>query len=115
MKKKSIIILAENLKYIFKYKIFHYYEELNKQIEKDEEKVKVEINNYLGDQSFIYFKNAYHSLVEIRKVKNKIKNKNLKKLFCIAFCNFYLEKFVYYISEQKNLVSACRNEIFLRR
>ena len=104
-------ILTENLKYIFKFKIFHYYEELNKQIEKDEEKVKVEINNYLGDQSFIYFKNAYHSLVEIRKVKNKIKNKNIKKLFCIAFCNFYLEKFVYYISEQKNLVSACRNEI----
>ena len=56
-------ILTENLKYIFKFKIFHYYEELNKQIEKDEEKVKVEINNYLGDQSFIYFKNAYHSLV----------------------------------------------------
>ena len=109
--KVSNKILSENLNYIFKYKIFHYYEELKKQIENEDEKIKEEINIYLGEQSFIYFKYAYHSLVEIRNPKNKIKNKNIKKLFCISFCNFFLEKFVYYITQQKNLVSACRNEI----
>ena len=82
--KVSNKILSENLKYIFKYKIFHYYEELKKQIENEDEKIKEEINIYLGEQSFIYFKYAYHSLVEIRNPKNKIKNKNIKKLFCIA-------------------------------
>ena len=104
-------ILSENLKYIFKFKIFHYYEEMNKQIEKEEDKIKKEINNYLGEQSLLYFKNAYNSLVEIRKPKNKIKNKNIKKIFCIVYCNFFLEKFVFYVCTQKNLVSACRNEI----
>ena len=104
-------ILSENLKYIFKFKIFHYYEEMNKQIEKEEDKIKKEINNYLGEQSLLYFKNAYNFLVEIRKPKNKIKNKNIKKIFCIVYCNFFLEKFVFYVCTQKNLVSACRNEI----
>ena len=106
-------ILSENLKYIFKFKIYNYYEEINKQIEIEDDKIKTEINNYLGDKSLLYFKNAYDSLIEIRnaKNKNKIKNKDIKKIFCIVYCSFFLEKFVYYISKQKNLVSACRSEI----
>ena len=105
-------ILSENLKYIFKFKIFHYYEELiNKQIENSEEKIRHDINIYLGDQSLQFFKIAHNLLMEIINSNEKIKNKNIKKYFCIVYCSFFLEKFVFYAFTQKILISNCRTEI----
>ena len=105
-------ILSENLKYIFKFKISQFYnEELNKQFDEEEEKIRAEINAYLGDQSLVYFRNAHNNLIEIINSKEEIQNKNIKKIFCIVFCNFFLEKFVFYLTSQKNLVSGCRAEI----
>ena len=105
-------ILSENLKYIFKFKIAQYYnDELNKEIKNDEEKIKNEINCYLGDESLMYLRNAHNTLIEIVKSKQDIENKKIKKIFCIVYSSFFLEKFVYYIINQKILVSACRTEI----
>ena len=105
-------ILSENLKYIFKFKIFHYYEELiNQKIENNEEKIRNDIDIYLGEQSLNYFIIAHNLLMEIINSNKKIKNKNIKKIFCIVYCSFFLEKFVFYAFTQKILISKCRNEI----
>ena len=107
-------LLSENLKYIFKFKIFQYYnEEINKEIktENPEEKIKKEIDIYLGEQSLLYFKNAHNILIEIRNSKEEIQNKNIKLIFCLTYCNFFLEKFAFYSITQKILVSTCRTDI----
>ena len=105
-------ILSENLKYIFKFKIFQYYkEELNKIYENDEEKIKNEINTYLGEDSLVCLKNAHNSMIEMITSKEGNKKNIIKKIFCIVYCSFFLEKFVFYVVSQKILVSACRTEI----
>ena len=104
-------ILSENLKYIFKFKISQYYnEELNKEYKNQEEKIKSEINCYLGDESLMYLRNAHNSLIEMVTSKQENRN-NIKKIFCIVYSSFFLERFVYYIVTQKILSSACRTEI----
>ena len=106
-------ILLENLKYIFKFKILQYYnEELNKSFENDEKKFKEEINLFLGEEALNYFKNAHNTLIEIKKSKEvDIPNKNIKEIFCIVYCNIFLENFVKYAVTQVTLVSQCRTEI----
>ena len=49
--------------------------------------------------------------MEIVTSKEENKNNNIKKIFCIVYSSFFLEKFVFYVVSQKILVSACRNEI----
>ena len=108
-------ILSENLKYIFKFKISQYYnEELNKENineENQENIIKKEIDTYLGKDSLIYFINAHNILMEIRNRNDEIINKNIKILFCLVYSNFFLEKFVYYLTSQKILVSDSRVQI----
>ena len=106
-------ILVENLKYIFKFKINQYYnEELNKSFENEEKKIKEEINLFLGEESLNYFKNAHNTLIEIKKTKEvDIPNKNIKEIFCIVYCNIFLENFVKYAVSQVTLVSECRTKI----
>ena len=43
--------------------------------------------------------------------KKEIPLKNIKKLFCLSYCNFYLEKFVFYLASQKELVSGSKYNI----
>ena len=93
-------ILSENLKYIFKFYILKdfqdKFENSNNKIEQ-EEKIRNEIEIYLGEDSLKNFKNAYSTLMEIRSSQNlEIQNKNIKEIFCIAFCNIFLEYFVKY-------------------
>ena len=106
-------ILKENLKYIFKFKILQYYERL---IENDNNNngtnIKNEINIYLGDDSFKYFKYAYYTLMEIKKSNPiDIPNKNIKEIFCIVYCNVFLENFVKYLISQVTLISERKMEI----
>ena len=111
--KENCIVLKENLKYIFKFKISQYYnEELSsKKFDNTDEKIREEINTYLGEQSLLYFKNAHNTLIEIIHSNEKVFNQNIKKIFCIVYCNFFLEKFVYYLVSQKNLITLCKTEI----
>ena len=108
-------VLSENFKYIFKYKITQYY---NNEIEKlgnnldTDKKIKDEIEIYLGEDSQNYFKNCHKTLIEILKGHNEqITNGNIKEVFCIVYCNIFLEKFVYYLIEQKTYISTRKNEI----
>jgi len=108
------LILSENFKYIFKYKICQYYNnELDKSDKSDEEKkIKNEINIYLGEDSQLYFKNCHKTLISIQKgYDDQIVNKNIQKIYCIVFSNIFLENFVKYSIEQKTLVSKRKNEI----
>ena len=106
--KAKIKFLEENLKYIFKLEIFNYYEcELNS----CHNNAKLEIDTYLHESSFDYFLRAHDILYEILNSKKEIPLKNIKKLFCLSYCNFYLEKFVFYLVAQKELVSLSRSNI----
>ena len=106
-------ILKENLKYIFKFKILYYYKEkLNKDFKNDEEKIREEIDEYLGDDSFKYFKNAHNTLIEINNSHEvDIPNKNIKEIFCIVYSCIFLENFVKYTITQNTLVSGRKAEI----
>ena len=107
-------ILKENLKYIFKSKICQYYnEELNNKKFKDEdEKIRGEIDIYLGEGSFNYFKSAHNTLIEINNTEEiEIPNKNIKEIFCIVYCCIFLENFVKYSISQVTLVSGRKTEI----
>ncbi len=106
-------ILKENLKYIFKFKILQYYnEKLNKKYENEEAKIREEINEYLGEESFNYFKNAHNTLIEINSGEEvDIPNKNIKEIFCIVYCCVFLEHFVKYIITQTTFVSGRKTEI----
>ena len=106
-------ILKENLKYIFKFKILQYYNgELNKSFDNDEERIREEINIYLGESSLNYFKNAHNTLIEINNAKDaEIPNKNIKEIFCLVYCCVFLENFVKYVIKQVAYVSTSRNKI----
>ena len=91
-------------------------EELNKSFENEEKKIKEEMNLFLGEEALNYFKNAYDTLIEIKKSKEEdIPNKNIKEIFCIVYWNVFLENFVKYVVSQVTPVSQCRTEkiIFL--
>ena len=109
-------ILVENLKYIFKFKIMQYFEKLeildeNEKVDK-ETKIKNEINLYLGENAFKYFRNAYTTLIDIKKSEQTdIPNKNIKEIFCIVYCNVFLENFVKYAKTQVTFISARKIEI----
>ena len=61
-------------------------EELNKSFENEEKKIKEEMNLFLGEEALNYFKNAYDTLIEIKKSKEEdIPNKNIKEIFCIVY------------------------------
>ena len=98
--------LKENLKYIFKYQIFQYYEEdlFNRKLNTDHNSNHLEIEIYLGKSSYKYFLRAYEVLYEILNSNKEIPLKNIKELFCISFCNFFLEKFTFYLVSQRQLV-----------
>ena len=108
-------ILEENLKYIFKFKIMQYFEKLaildeNEKADK-ETKIKNEIDLYLGKEAFKYFRNAYTTLIDIKKSKQSdIPNKNIKEIFCIVYCNVFLENFVKYAVSQVTLISSRKIE-----
>ena len=107
-------ILKENLKYIFKFKILQYYERFftTNDNNNSETNIKNEINIYLGDDSFKYFKYAYYTLMEIKKSNIiDIPNKNIKEIFCIVYCNVFLENFVKYLVSQVTLISERKMEI----
>jgi len=134
-------ILSENFEYIFKYKISNYYknEIKRKEIEKEnekieetkkvekiekerkkgtneiltsEEKIKIEIESYFGESSQTFFKNCYNTLIKIQKGYDEyIINKNIKKVFCVVYCNMFLENFVKYCVEQPTYFSTERNKI----
>ena len=111
--KKIPKILKENLKYIFKFKILQYYKEkLNKDFENDEERIREEINEYLGEESFNYFKNSHNTLIEINNSEEvDIPNKNIKEIFCIVYSCIFLENLVKYTISQNTLVSGRKTEI----
>ena len=110
-------IISENFKYIFKYKILNYYnnklkKDLNNNKSDPDEKIREEINTYLGEESQTYFKNCHIALLKIYKGHNdNIINGNIQKIFCIVYCNVFLEKFVKYSIEQKTYVSTIKYQI----
>ena len=106
-------ILRENLKYIFKFKILQYYKEkLNTNFDNDEEKIREEIDEYLGEDSFKYFKNAHNTIIEIINSEEvDIPNKNIKEIFCIVYSCIFLENFVKYTITHNTLVSGRKAEI----
>ena len=106
-------ILKENLKYIFKFKILQYYHgKFNNTFNNDEERIREEINIYLGENSLNYFRNAHSTLIEINNVKDtEIPNKNIKEIFCLVYCCVFLENFVKYVVTQVAYVSTSRNKI----
>lgn len=50
-------------------------------------------------------------LYEILNSNKEIPLKNIKELFCISFCNFFLEKFTFYLVSQRQLVSVYYHSI----
>ena len=106
-------ILKENLKFIFKFKIFEYYnKKLDETLDNEEEKTRQEIDVYLGEESFNYFRIAHDILIKINSDGDvKIPNKNIKEIFCIVYCCIFLENFVKYAFTQITLVSGNKNEI----
>ena len=113
---KNSKILAENLKYIFKFKIFQYYEDkLNKLFENEENKekrIREEINLYLGEKALMYFKIACNTLIQVKINKDmNISNLKIKEIFCIVYCNIFLKNFSKYAISEVNLFSECREKI----
>ena len=83
-------ILKENLKYIFKFKILQYFERLENQEDNlkadNDTKIRNEIELYLGNDAFQYFKNAYATLMDIYKKKQlDIPNQNFVLFIAMYF------------------------------
>lgn len=106
-------ILKKNLKYIFKFKILQNYNgEFDNKFNNEEERIREEINIYLGENSLNYFKNAHNTLIEINNTEDaEIPNKNIKEIFCLVYCCVFLENFVKYVVTQATYVSASKNKI----
>ena len=116
-------ILKENFKTIMKYKIINYFQEqidsikidkvqFNTKEKLENEKLKREIDIYLGHESYSFFCFAHDILNNIQNPNSiNVFNKNLKEIYCIVYSNIFLECFVKYIKEQETFVSVCRNEI----
>ena len=95
-------ILEEYLKYIFKFTIFRYYKvklsnrKLHSNLNDYSSETEIEIDTYFGEESYKCFLGAHNMLYSILNSYEQIPIKNIKKLFCISFCSFFLEKFVFY-------------------
>ena len=50
--------------------------------------------------SYEYFKKAYNILYDILYSKKDIPLIYIKKLYCISYCNFFLEKFSFLVSKK---------------
>ena len=105
-------ILKENLKYIFKFQILQYYNEIERTKEEESSRIREEINIFLGEKQLKFFKIAHDTLIEINNKNNvKIPNKNIKEIFCIVYCSVFLENFVKYVVTQATLISDIKVKI----
>ena len=95
--KSNVKILGENLKYLFKFKIFQFYEEEKENYGNNDEKREIE---FICEYSYEYFKKAYNILYDILYSKKDIPLINIKKLYCISYCNYFLEKFSFLVSKK---------------
>ena len=100
--------LKEILKTIFKFNINKYF--------KDEIGNKKDIRDIikvlLGKDAFNDFKNSYENLKNIMLKKyDDIYNYNIKKQYCIAYYNVFLENFVKYSFEEKEYSSEIRDKL----
>ena len=106
--KEMSIELKDILRRIFKFKIEKYFLVLKSKINSDknneDDRIKKEIEELIGKDSFECFKNAYENLTKIILNDSKeIYNKKIKEKYSIVYCHIYFQTFIIFFLVKLNI------------